>query len=566
MDFHDTGAGSGGHLFALHALRSTIKEEVLKQRECGAQDVQRLLSDIVERLGVACKVRNAVYSFSNAARARHECPATIRHCTTNNAHGTLMRQEGKCATERGSSYLRRGQLRWLEQPRDAAACACQWRDRDKISTVDRAKRHWEESICEELNILASEQQRPLVRRGGGAGSARMKKGGRRSACAPPVRFLFDTEDLLDAITSVSTPNFALANADGGGPLKPGVGDVARLGGWGMIKVQLKTPSLAELRHTFALLHPRHHQMGVDEYTAVLLDSHAAPGEVKISGASGSASDSKVAWSMGSVAGGRAELGREDAYTTARVALGKKVAATGYVPAIRQFCKQGCPPSQRAMLWRSCLGVRRSEKERSYFQHLQVQVESWELLTDDLYKLDVMNTADHDAFFVFAEMLNNMLMAFSRPVFTPRNLRRRRSALLVLCFPMDVGPRRFSFEPFVFCAVGMAIDVFVCLFGFIIIQGSICEDECHGPCTCAVCWQQHWRATWLLFCAALRRAALSWPRDLRCADMLFVDVGIGMLPFVSEHVESLLVQTKLRAVRSVHAVIPLPSFRKSCSAV
>ena len=109
------------------------------------------------------------------------------------------------------------------------------------------------------------------------------------------------------------------------------------------------------------------------------------------------------------------LGRLDGYTCARVALGKKVAATGYVPAIRQFCKQGCPPSQRAMMWRACLGVRRSEKERSYFQHLQEQVESWELLTDDLYKLDVMNTADHDAFFVFAEMLNNMLMAFSRAV-------------------------------------------------------------------------------------------------------------------------------------------------------
>ena len=148
-------------MYDCHALRRTIREEVLKQRDCGPQDVNRLLSDVVERLGVACKVRNAVYAFSKAARTRHRCPPTIQQCIS--AHTRCVcpnvsrRDKGIVADL--SSYQRRGEMRWLEERRDMSACACQWRNRDKISTVDRAKRHWEESICEELNILASEQQR-----------------------------------------------------------------------------------------------------------------------------------------------------------------------------------------------------------------------------------------------------------------------------------------------------------------------------------------------------------------------------------------------------------------------
>ena len=61
---------------------------------------------------------------------------------------------------------------------------------------------------------------------------------------PGTRFLFDSDDLLDAISHIESPS----NNDG----------------WGLVKLQLRTATLTELRDKYKELHPSKRQYGVDD--------------------------------------------------------------------------------------------------------------------------------------------------------------------------------------------------------------------------------------------------------------------------------------------------------------
>lgn len=45
--------------------------------------------------------------------------------------------------------------------------------------------------------------------------------------------------------------------------------------------------------------------------------------------------------------------------------------------------------------------------------------AWDLVTDDLIRLDVQDTCDHEEFFVFEEQLEQVMLAFSRDPDVPR---------------------------------------------------------------------------------------------------------------------------------------------------
>ena len=176
---------------------------------------------------------------------------------------------------------------------------------NELDSIVEARRLWEEGICEEVNALAEEQGRPMARLRTAATIAHDEK--RREAMSEVEqqasrRFLFDGEDLLEAILQIECPNRRRKHAGAYS--------------WGIIKVMLKTPDLRELRSTFHELGPMFRQMGVDE------SIHR---------------------------GG-------DAWATARLKQGKSMSASGFVGVMQQYARRGIPPSLRPDMWRKILGL------------------------------------------------------------------------------------------------------------------------------------------------------------------------------------------------------------------
>jgi len=66
----------------------------------------------------------------------------------------------------------------------------------------------------------------------------------------PMRFIYTSDDLLEAIVSIVNPNASST--------------FSRVLGWGLIKLELKTPSIFEIRKQYCALHPTHRQLGVDD--------------------------------------------------------------------------------------------------------------------------------------------------------------------------------------------------------------------------------------------------------------------------------------------------------------
>ena len=59
-------------------------------------------------------------------------------------------------------------------------------------------------------------------------------------------------------------------------------------------------------------------------------------------------------------------------------------------------------------------------EERYYEDLRDRVDSIELVTDELYQMDVQHVADDDTYFIFDEMLGNCVLAFSRDAWVPKN--------------------------------------------------------------------------------------------------------------------------------------------------
>ena len=227
---------------------------------------------VLEKLGITTDLRNATYTANDTATStlppHHSSHKSSLHRQTVLNHGTT---------------------------------PCN----DELDCIQRARRQWEEGICEEVNALAEEQGRPLARLRTSATIANDEK--RRESMSAVEqqatrRFLFDGEDLLEAILQIEVAN---RNRHASSSYV-----------WGVIKIMFKTPTLSELRHIFHELSPAYRQTGIDEtmYT-----------------------------------GG-------DTWADRRLRLGNKICAAGYVGVMRGYAKRGIPPSLRPEMWRKLLGM------------------------------------------------------------------------------------------------------------------------------------------------------------------------------------------------------------------
>ena len=239
----------------------------------------------------------------------------------------------------------------------------------ELDTIKEARRQWEEGICEELNALGMEQHRPLARlrenMSNGERAREAEENNNRDSTQNTRRFLFDSEDLLEAIAAIDSPNHS--------------SNITRIQPWGMIRVLLKTPGINELREIFSELDPAISQIVLDD---------SLQGNEK--------------WA-------------EDCHET-----GEKILNAGYIAVIRQYAKRGIPTGLRAKMWKKMLNLDIDQADTNYYNVLQTQAEKVDILVDQLFRMDVEHAIDDSSYFPFDYELQDVVMAFSRDPWIFRN--------------------------------------------------------------------------------------------------------------------------------------------------
>jgi hypothetical protein len=170
-----------------------------------------------------------------------------------------------------------------------------------------------------------------------------------------IRFVYDDNDLLDVLSNISNPNH--------GP------SAAKAPQWGLIRPELPVLDHEQLRQTLSELDPGTLHLGIDA------DSSPAAEE--------------------------------------RARAVQRALQVGYVPLLRQLARRGIPQALRPQVYQCILGVEITDASSAYLEQLQVQLKEYELVTDELFRLDVTITGNDDDYFVFEEMLSDTMSSLSR---------------------------------------------------------------------------------------------------------------------------------------------------------
>ncbi|CAM9734361.1 unnamed protein product [Ascophyllum nodosum] len=269
-------------------------------------------------------------------------------------------------------------------------------DPEPLDHVRKACLRWRANVADELRALAEEKGGKLARRrskgarmGGAGGDEGDQPGaipdsslsggvegsrgrGKSDSAAGDEGgtdgFLFDSADLLDAVSAIRSPNRS--------EFLPVEGE------WGMVQLQLHTPSLEDLQHSYRELSPDLHQAG--------LDDRGGFGEERFSGE--------------------------------RLSQGRKVLQSCDKLEAMEYARRGITDSLRPAVWRLMLGLPKAitREDREYFRGLMSRVDRMELVTDELYSLDVQFISDDDKYFPFEDTLHDVIMAFSRDAWILRH--------------------------------------------------------------------------------------------------------------------------------------------------
>jgi len=232
-------------------------------------------------------------------------------------------------------------------PEGLSAAKCHTADR--LEFVERAKLKWEKRIRQELDAMAAELGVPLQR-------VRKEEPPKHVPEDHAIRFVYDDNDLLDVLCNISNPNHAAT--------------AAKTPQWGLIKVELQTLDLEQLREELREMEPGVLHLGVgDDSSQQLVEE------------------------------------RSKAF--------KSALEVGYIPLLRQLTRRGVPQAMRPQVYMKIMGVEVTDASVAYLEQLNASLKEYELVTDELFRLDVTITGNDDDYFVFEEMLSDTMSTLSR---------------------------------------------------------------------------------------------------------------------------------------------------------
>lgn len=235
---------------------------------------------------------------------------------------------------------------------------------DSLDFVERAKLRWEKRIRQELNAMAAELGLPLSR-------SRRSTGGSDNS----TRFVYDDNDFYDVLAAIANPNHAAAST----------GCVS----WGVIKVELSYLPFDRLRAVFTEFNGSVRHVVSEElsgnFGAQFIDSRIAAYEEALGGS-------------GSGAAGGASASE-----------------------LRAMARTGVPIGIRPRVWRRLLYTDGDDPlEQQQIQQLLEDVEAVELVCDGLFRLDASMVSNDHNYFVFEDLLHDVMLVFSRDEWVEMN--------------------------------------------------------------------------------------------------------------------------------------------------
>mmetsp|Transcript_9683 Transcript_9683/g.31537 ORF Transcript_9683/g.31537 Transcript_9683/m.31537 type:complete len:540 (-) Transcript_9683:87-1706(-) len=319
------------------AIRRAVKEEVIKPK----YDVDHLEEDVVammERSGLATRLRNAALTL-------HE------------------RLEGGAAggSGRGSEHDRRA------APKAEG-------EQEMLDAFQSTRQNWAQFVVDSLNEISVKSTHPIACRErlvppGPCVLAVMELDLEQApgVTGPVKAQVYSLLDLLQAMEGIRPKRRTLNSKASGGQRDGGVRPPA----WGMLRVELATPTLEWMRLHYRDLGLETRQIGLDD------EIHP--------------------W-----------------FLEEQARAGAKAAAGGSIPVCRQFARTGVPAELRPLVWRVALGQSEvNDKDRLYFDRLCQEVLRRRLLVDGMVCADIKSLSDDDEYFIFEEVLRAAMLAMTR---------------------------------------------------------------------------------------------------------------------------------------------------------
>lgn len=170
------------------------------------------------------------------------------------------------------------------------------------------------------------------------------------------------------------------------------------------------------------------------------------------------------------------------YADERYAVGSRLLSTSYSPLLMQFCRCGVPAGLRGKIWLRALKLGSvAERDYNYFASLQREISRVQLATDEMVRKDAAAPSKEEDFFVFGEMVEEILLAFCRdPSVAQRSATPR---------PRPVVARNRSGQKCAFPPNGVppfkGLSDFVCPLCFVYVQ----------PTEIYFCFREMWARYW-----------------------------------------------------------------------
>lgn len=234
---------------------------------------------------------------------------------------------------------------------------------EPLDHIRSVRMHWEQGILEELKAIIQESKRPfmLLRDSDAVNPFLQQTSMISSEKEGGVKFLFDSEDLMETILAIKNSNLKAIQAERS---------------LGLIKLNVATPDFDKLSRRYAEFHNSHSQLGLD-------DAHANAQGFKV--------------------------------LAQRHEEAEAIIASGSILDARKLMRRGVPPSLRCKIWRIACGLHESVTavEEQHFLRLRKQCDTMDLITDELFMHDIQTVLDDPRFFVFEEELKEVVLSFSR---------------------------------------------------------------------------------------------------------------------------------------------------------
>lgn len=255
-----------------------------------------------------------------------------------------------------------------------------------LDVLQALREAWSQHVAEALRGVSPLAWAPATDTADSDGGTATRAPGLANAAAAPAassadRCAYDPADLVALIQGFNHAN-----------MHP---DMRRtMAAYGSPAIVLRVPSMGELRRAFAELGLSWRQLGVDDETDVTFLE---------------------------------EQSREVEAALAR----------GDLAGLRGLARRGLPPALRPRVWQLLLGADPASADQSHYPLLQTAVSQVGLATDGAICLDAGAVIDDQQYFVFAEVVAEVVLAFSRDPLVLASARHSAAARFQ-CVPGDGG--------------------------------------------------------------------------------------------------------------------------------